>query len=224
MIIPAILENSLDEIERKITQIDGLAPLIQIDIADGGKVDDQTCLDLGEILKIETKSQLEIHLMVENPLAYLKVLEALPKELRKNVIKVSTQIEMKDCPLKKLGDWLSECKKLGLEKGLSLDPETPIKIIRPYINQLDFIQLLAVTPGKQGGIFKPEIIKKIKEAKQAFQNLPLQVDGGIKENNLATVLQAGADNVVIGSAILEENSPKEAYKNFEKIEKEWKTK
>jgi ribulose-phosphate 3-epimerase len=163
--------------------------------------------------------------MVKNPFHFLNVLKQHSQN--KKVIKISTQIEAfpENNSLKTLQEWLDSAKDIGhLKIGLSLNPETPIKILEPYTNQFDFIQLLSVAPGKQGQIFNPKLLEKIVQTKQKYPNIPLQVDGGINKDNLQTILQAGADNVVIGSAIFSASLPTEALMNLERIENKWKTK
>lgn len=225
MIIPVILEETLEGIETRIEQINGASKLIQIDIADENLVEGKTYLNLVKILEIETMSDLEIHLMVRNPFYFLEVLKQHPKN--KKVVKISTQVEAfpEENSFKTLQEWLDKARDLKhLKTGLSLNPETPIKIIESYTDQLDFIQLLSVAPGKQGQSFNPKLLEKILQTKQKYPSIPLQIDGGINKDNLQSILQAGADNVVIGSAIFNTSSPIEAFMNLERIENKWKTK
>ncbi|HDQ88720.1 MAG TPA: hypothetical protein ENN92_01065 [candidate division WWE3 bacterium] len=199
--------------------LDGIAPLIQIDLADGVLVEGKTYLDLEKILETVKKSQVELHFMVEDPLKYLEALQTMPG--KDKVRKVSTQI-VKDSPSEVLSSFLTKSKNMDLEEGLSLNPETPLTLLQPYIKNLNFIQFVAVTPGKQGGILQPETIEKITQARRLFPNTTLQVDGGIKKENIMEVLQAGVDNVVIGSGIFGERDPVSAYKEFVSIEKSYR--
>ncbi len=217
MIIPVILEASLEEIKAKLALIDGAAPLVQIDIADGKVVEGKTFLDLEKILGIETKADIELHFMKDNPLGSLEQIGTLPCGLSQKVVKVST--EVKDNPWEKLWSFLNKAENLGFGKGLSLDPETPIATLTPFAQSLDFIQLLGVIPGKQGGKFIPQTLERIKLIKQKFPHIPLQIDGGVKKNNIQDILQAGVDNVVIGSAIFDSNNPQEEYETFVNLEK-----
>ncbi len=214
MIIPGILEKDLNKIESQINSLKGSAPVIQIDVADGNQVDGLTYQNLEDILKIVPDQKFDIHLMVKDPLPYLKDASKLPDRIHG----ISSQIEIE----KDLIKWLRVVRKEGLKAGLSLNPETPIDNLLPFNELFDIIQLMAVNPGAQGGEFNPSIISKIKEAKSTYPDLTIQVDGGINENTLIRVLNAGANNVVIGSAIFNSESPYDRLKNFEGILNKWK--
>ncbi len=216
MIIPGILENSLEKIESRIRQIESAASLIQIDFADGVLVNGISYLNLEKVLQIDTPAQYDIHLMVQDPFAYL-----LPS---KKIKKICTQIEVIACGKADteidITKWLNKAKDNGYLAGLSLNPETSLDTIKPYAELLDFLQLMAVTPGKQGREFDKAILQKIRASKQKCPWLKIQVDGGVDETNILKVLKTGADDVVIGSAVFKAESPLQALQNFERMQNE----
>ena len=219
MIIPVILENSLEEVEGRIRQIESATSLIQIDFADGVLTNGTTYLDLEKILQIDTRAQYDIHLMVQDPFAYL-----LPSE---KIRKICTQVEAiahgnhgkADAEID-ITKWLNKAKENGYLAGLSLNPETPPDVVEPYAELLDFLQLMAVTPGEQGRKFDETVLQKIRTSKQKYPLLKIQVDGGINETNILKILKAGADDVVIGSAVFRAKSPLQALLNFERMQNE----
>jgi len=208
MIIPGILQQNLENIRKDLKTVKDFVHLVQIDVADGKLVEGKTFLDLDKILEINTPTKYDIHLMVENPFPYLENTSAKIKQ-------ISSQAE---APID-TEKWLNDAKKKGHKAGLSLAPTTPWQKIEQLISSMDFIQFLTVAPGKQGNPFRQKVLQNIREFRQKHPKITIQVDGGITETNIAQVLNAGANNVVIGSAILRAENPLEAYKNFERIVK-----
>jgi ribulose-phosphate 3-epimerase len=201
MIIPAIFEKDFNTVEQKIRLVEDEAKLVQIDIADGKQVDGLTFLDINKLNEIKTKSSLEIHLMVENPLKFLE------KKV-KNVTKICTQIEVSS----NIDDFITKARGRGYKVGLSLNPETPLNSLDPYLYKLDFVQLMTIKPGSQGRELQKSVLKKIVEFKQKNPDTPVQADGGINEENLLMVLNTGVDNLVIGSGIFGKEEKKKVYK------------
>lgn len=100
-------------------------------------------------------------------------------------------------------------KDRGLEVGLVLNPATPLMLIEPVLHKLDMILLMSVNPGFGGQPFLPYVLDKIRQARELVVsrglNTRIQVDGGIKLNNINEVARAGADSFVVGSAIFAES-------------------
>jgi ribulose-phosphate 3-epimerase len=197
MIIPAIFEKEFNNVLHKVKLVEGEARLIQIDIADGKLVDGNTFQDISKLDEIQTDASFEIHLMVENPLDFLK-------NKVKKVTKISCHVEAET----DLGEFINKAKELGYKTGLSLNPETPINTLDAYIYDIDFVQLMTVSPGSQGREFQKSVLKKVVELKDKHPDIPVQVDGGVNEENLLLVLNTGVNDVVIGSAIFSDGTKK----------------
>lgn len=206
MIIPGIFEQDIEEIKIKIAAIEKLAKKVQIDVADGNLVNGKTLLDLNLLNSIETTVDIEIHLMTKNPADYV-----IPLTL---VSSFCAQVEA----IENISNFLETTEKLGSKKGLSLSPETPLKLLEEFAEKLDFVQLMAVLPGGQGRNFEVSTINKIELLREKYPHLVIQIDGGINEQNLTTVLNAGANNVVIGSAIFSEKNPIQKLKELQTLE------
>lgn len=93
----------------------------------------------------------------------------------------------------------------GCKPGLVFNPATPLSYLDYVIDKLDLILLMSVNPGFGGQSFIPETLKKVEEVRRRIdasgRDIRLEVDGGIKTENIAAVAQAGADMFVAGSAI-----------------------
>lgn len=107
-------------------------------------------------------------------------------------------------------------KSLGAKAGVSLNPSTSLDTIRYVLDDLDLILIMSVNPGFGGQSYIPTMTEKIKEAKKMIGNrdIKLQVDGGIKKENIKEVIQAGADMVVVGSAIFDGIDPQARAQEF----------
>ena len=210
MIIPVILEQDFTEVKRKISLVENVADLIQIDIADGKLVRGTTFLDVFGLDEIETSSVFELHLMVEKPLDFVQ------KRLKK-VIKICTQIEVSPSTVK---EFISKSKELGYKVGLSLKKETAVTTLQSYLAEIDYVQFVAVEAGGQNRLFDSHILTKIKELKKLRPHMYIQVDGGVDEENLINILKAGANGAVIGSHIFESKNPEQAVLRFKELEKE----
>lgn len=215
MIIPAILEPTFQKTVDKLKIIENAASIIQIDIADNKLVEGKTFLDIEKLDKLETKAELQIHLMVENPVAFLnKNRKFIPFTTVKinNVSTVFTQIVEPE----KMNAFFKLAKKLGYKTGISINTDQDNELINPYIEKTTFVQFMAIIPGKQGNSFIPKVIEKIDEFKKAHPSVTTQIDGGINETTLPKVLQTRVDNIVIGSAIFNSENPEEKYLEFSK--------
>jgi ribulose-phosphate 3-epimerase len=93
----------------------------------------------------------------------------------------------------------------GCKAGLALNPATPLSYLEYVIDKIDLILIMSVNPGFGGQSFLPSVLKKITQVRklidQSQRHILLQVDGGIKVDNIAQVAKAGADTFVAGSAI-----------------------
>lgn len=101
-------------------------------------------------------------------------------------------------------------KSLGVKAGLALNPATPLNCLDYVLDKLDVIVLMSVNPGFGGQTFMPAILDKIKQAKNLIANnerrIIIEVDGGIKVDNIAQIVAAGADAIIAGSAIFNSNN------------------
>lgn len=100
-------------------------------------------------------------------------------------------------------------KDQGCEVGLALNPATPLSVLDHVLHKLDYVLIMSVNPGFGGQSFIEHALTKVKMVKQLIDaagvNVKIEIDGGIKANNIAKVRDAGADMFVAGSAIFGSN-------------------
>lgn len=203
MIIPGILENDFEEIEKKIGLVEDVSERIQIDIADGELVNGRTFSDVEQIGNLKTTAELELHLMVENPLEFVETKIS-------NVGRVCAQIEA----ILYVEDFVKKAHEKVYVVGLSLAPESELNELEHYIDHIDFVQFMTVIPGEQGRLFEGSVLEKIKEFKTLWPNMPCQADGGINEHTINKAIEVGCKNVVVGSAIFNSDKPIENIKSL----------
>ncbi len=210
MIIPGILEDTWEKTQTLWSELAPKAERIQIDIVDKSWGNKKPPLNVTQILQLDRKADLEIHLMVQNPNDWI---EKILREKGKRKVFLTIQVENLDAPnIRRL---LKTQSASGYHLGLSVAPNTPLAEVLPYATEDIYIQLMGVHPGKQGQKFIPETLNRIAQLRNTLKpGQKIQVDGGINEKTIKAVLQAGANDVVIGSAITLAPKPKEAFIKF----------
>ena len=223
MIIPAILETSFEEAEKKIHNMENVSKAFEVDFIDNTSTEGFTFLDIEKIRGLKTKSEITIHFQVSNPSKYMqKRLIFLPMKTAK-IPHVSTIIaQLTDIESTK--KFLAFCKNLGYKVGISLDPDKEIESAKPLMKDVDIVQFMSVIPGRQGGEFIPSVPDKIIKFKKEFPGVVTHIDGGVNKGNLTQVIKTGVDNIVVGSAIFSTSDPKKTFLELSSIfEEERKT-
>jgi ribulose-phosphate 3-epimerase len=159
-----------------------------------------------ELLSLEFKQNLELHLMVFEPEKYFLTAEKL---------KVKRVIIHHEAVEKNIDKIFS--KKYPFTLGLALKPETEVEKILPYLSKINFILILAVAPGAQGQKFQEKVLEKIKRIKTLSPKTIVEVDGGINGKTIQKVNQAGADIFVVGSALLKTKESKKSMENLKNL-------
>jgi len=202
-IIPGILEKSWEEVEAKIKLLSPFAKTLHIDVIDGKFVNNLTFLDPTPFAKYKDQFLLEVHLMVEEPVNYLRLFAAAGfKRFLGHVEKMSDQTE-----------FVAEGQLLG-EVGLALDGPTPLDAIKISYDDLDTILFyVSDRVGFSGPAMLPERLEKVK-AFRAKSNIPIEVDGGVKDTTIQLAKEAGATRFVATSFISTSPDPKSAYEKL----------
>ncbi|MCI7554301.1 MAG: ribulose-phosphate 3-epimerase [Tenericutes bacterium] len=169
------------------------ADYLHVDIMDG-KFAGQKNYSVEDIINLakHTSKLLDIHLMVLNPESYIEGLAHL------NVKCITFHVEATD----KVNEIIDLIHSYGIKAGISLNPETSVEKIKPYLDRIDEVLIMTVHPGKGGQTFIEEMTKKIDELNNLGDYI-LAVDGGINAETIKLVKKA--DMAISGSFICESN-------------------
>ena len=103
---------------------------------------------------------------------------------------------------------------MGASPGLAISPEVPVFELKPYLGMVDFVIVMCVYPGFGGQKLMPEMLNRVSAIKRDAQDIgvsvEVEVDGGVKTNNLGQVISAGTDTIVVGSSIFAHDNVSEA--------------
>lgn len=190
-VTPAIFT---DKSETLLDQVRTLAPFatwIQIDISDGTMVPAKTVTEgkvLSEIVALYPNVSFEAHLMVDNPMKYLKML------VDAGFKRVIAQVECSDPR-----DFLDEAALESVEIGLALDGASEEDLIEPFLESIDLAVIMTIEAGVADGPFLPESIEKIKSLRHHFPDLAIAAEGSIDERNGKLLTEAGITRLVIAA-------------------------
>lgn len=223
-IIPAILAKSEADFRGDWRHIKSVARSLHLDVGDGKFVKTRTWADPRVVGRLKIKN-LEVHLMVQHPE------RVVGKWVKAGAKRVIMHVEAMDAhphltsPLKGEGSNefplpLGERMKVRgrrVEIGLAVNPATSIARLKPFLPFINFVLVMSVVPGAQGRPFDRRAIAKIKTIKRINPKLVVEVDGGLNERTIPKVVAAGAERLVIGSAIVRAPYPAKALHNLSRL-------
>jgi len=199
-VYPAILTDDLDDFRHKLKQVK-FAKFIQIDIMDGKFVKNKSLMPK-DIKKIKIAQKVEYHLMIKNP--ENKIDEFLKLKPFSIIIHYEST--------KKLDYLIKKIKSKKVKIGIAINPETKIEKVFPYLKKIDSVLVMAVHPGFYHSRFTPTSLDKIRRLRKKTK-LPIEIDGHEDEKTCTLSTKAGANILISGSYIFN-NNPKKAYKRL----------
>ncbi len=148
-----------------------------------------------ECIKGHTKMALDVHLMIEEPIRYVEAFAKAGADI--------LTVHYEACKdVQATIDRIHDC---GIRAGITIKPDTPVEVLEPFLGQVEMFLIMSVEPGLGGQGFIPESLDKIRTLRNMLEERKLrtdiEVDGGIKTDNVAKVAEAGANVMVAGSAV-----------------------
>jgi ribulose-phosphate 3-epimerase len=174
----------------------GGADLVHVDVMDGHFVPNLTVgppvvRSLSRVARIP----LDVHLMIEDADRYI------PAFVEAGAGLISVHVEV----LPHLHRTIGFIKSLGVQAGVVLNPSTPVGCLEEVAADVDFVLVMTVNPGFGGQAFIPRSTSKVRAMRalldEAGNPAPIEVDGGIDEQNIVSIVEAGADWIVAGSSV-----------------------
>ena len=201
-ISPSILSCNFSKLGKEIESLEKAgADLIHIDVMDGHFVPNIT-IGPEVIKKIRplTKVPFDVHLMISPVDNFIEDFANAGSDI----------ITIHPEATKDLKKSIELIKKFDKKVGISLNPNSEISLVEPYLNDIDLILVMSVNPGFAGQKFKPEVLKKLEKIKKIIVSknlkIDLEIDGGISFQNSIDAKNAGANILVSGSTIFNENN------------------
>jgi len=201
-ISPSILSADFSQLGNEIKRLEeGGADLIHVDVMDGHFVPNLTIgPPVIKALKKNCSIKFDVHLMISPVHKYIDAYADAGADI------ITIHPEATD----DLSSSIKKIKNLGKKVGVSLNPETKVRIIKDHLDQIDLVLIMSVNPGFGGQKFMPEVLDKIKELKniQKEQNIDfdIEIDGGINFENSKIAIEAGANILVSGTTIFKSNN------------------
>jgi len=196
-IAPSILSADFSRLGDEVRAVEKAgADVIHVDVMDGHFVPNITVGPLVvQGLKKLTSLPLDVHLMIEKPERYIEVFAQAGSDW----ITIHAEV----CPhLKRM---IKKIRQLNVRPGIVLKPATSLKTLYPILDDIDLVLIMSVNPGFGGQFFIPSALKKIEKLRKIVdQNsypLEIEVDGGVKIENIKEVSKAGGDIFVVGTGI-----------------------
>lgn len=203
LIAPSILSADFACLGEQVERIEKAgADMLHIDVMDGHFVPNLTIgpLVVQGLSKI-TRLPLDVHLMIQQPDRYIFPFKEAGAQWLTIHIEITGHHQR----------MIQQIKELGMKAGVALNPATPLNLLEWIIKDLDLVLIMSVNPGFGGQSFIPICLEKIKRTREMIDshesNAILAVDGGIKLDNCLEVAKAGADMLVMGSAVFGATEP-----------------
>jgi len=196
-IAPSILSADFSRLGEEVKAIDHAgADYVHVDVMDGHFVPNITIGPLVvDAIRPVTDLPLDVHLMIENPDQYI------PDFAKAGADIIVVHAEA----VRHLHRTIQLIKSLGKKAGVSLNPATSLSSLDIILPELDLVLLMTVNPGFGGQSFIESSLSKISELRRRIDTLglpiELEVDGGVKIDNIEQIAAAGADVFVAGSAV-----------------------
>lgn len=198
-VIPGILEKEWTEIEGKLEICRSITKSVHIDLIDGKFAQNTTFLDPSPFAKYSKDFLLEVHMMVEDPIKYLKPFaDAGFARFIGHIEKMPDQEE-----------FVAAAQLLG-EVGLGIDAQTPVEAIAAQLDDLDSILVMTVKAGFSGQSFIEQNLEKVKQL-AARTTIPIEIDGGIDAEAIKKCCAAGARRFVATSFLFGSDSPQQQF-------------
>ena len=201
-ISPSILSADFSQLGNEIKRLeDGGADMIHVDVMDGHFVPNLT-IGPPVIKALRKKSYLkfDVHLMISPVHKYIKDYAEAGADIITIHPEATDDIEAS----------ISKIKEFGKKVGISLNPESKIDLILNFLEKIDLVLIMSVSPGFGGQKFMPEVLDKIVKLKKIQSekkiNFDIEIDGGINFANCKQAIEAGANILVSGTTVFKSNN------------------
>ncbi|MBI3443027.1 MAG: hypothetical protein HY007_04640 [Candidatus Sungbacteria bacterium] len=206
-IIPSINVPTFAEVQERITKVEPYVSWCHLDVTDGVFSKHETWRNPADLPRLETKLNAEVHLMVEKPET---VIEQWLAEPIRRVIAHFEALTDPELIIRK-------CHDAGIQVGFAVRPDTPVALLDPWLQKVDMVLLLRVQPGASGQQIHSEMLGEIAHVRNACPGCIIEVDGGVSVDNAKRAADAGANLLVAGAAIFNQQDMQKAIEELRNV-------
>lgn len=213
LLAPSILSADFANLGRDIEITDKAgADVIHIDVMDGLFVPSISFgMPVIKSIRKTTDKTFDVHLMIEEPIRYIKEFAECGADY--------ITVHYEAC--KDIHATIDKIKEYGLKAGVSIKPNTKVEVLKPVLNDVDMVLVMSVEPGFGGQKLIPHTVDKVRELRKIVDdnnfNVIIEIDGGINLDNVESIVKAGADWIVAGSAVFKDDIAANTRAFIEKI-------
>jgi len=213
LISPSLLAADFGNLERDIHMINqSEADWFHLDIMDGIFVPNISFgFPVMKFIKKHAQKPLDVHLMITGPDRYIDDFYQAGADI--------LTVHLEAC--NHLHRTAQKIKSLGIKAGVTLNPHSPVHLLKDIITEVDMVLIMSVNPGFGGQKFIPNALEKVKELKQLIKekksNALIEVDGGVDHTNAKSLIDAGCDVLVAGSYIFKSENPQKTIKELKEL-------
>ncbi len=206
IVSPSLLSADFGNLNKDLEMINNSeAEMLHIDIMDGVFVPNISFgFPVLKYVQKTCKKPLDVHLMIVEPQKFIQEVKDCGAEIMNVHYETCTHLHRV----------IQQIKAAGMKAGVTLNPATPVCLLRDIITELDLVLLMSVNPGFGGQKFIPQTLSKVIELKELINSTKshalIEVDGGVNDITGAALSNAGADILVAGNYVFKAENPQEA--------------
>ena len=208
-VMPSLLLCDFGNLEKEVARLEAAGVKgLHLDVMDGDFVPNMTYgMPIVEALNRMTDMPLDVHLMIRQPERYVDAFVEAGADI------LTVHIEATKDPQ----SLLNQIHDAGVAAGLALNPETPVSSVEPYLESCDLVLPMSVNAGFGGQSFNPVALEKLKRLRSLSDRIVLEVDGGVNPSTVFDCADAGAQLLVVGSAIFRQPDYGEAVQQLRSL-------
>ncbi|MBI1975718.1 MAG: hypothetical protein HYS59_01815 [Candidatus Vogelbacteria bacterium] len=212
-VLPAIIGKTIEDIAAKTEELRGLVDWVQIDVIDGEFSSQRswpfTDGSPGDLSDIALEMNIELHLMIKKPEHMIE--EWLESGAKRILVHYESTPNLDDLLMVINGS-------AGVEAGIAILMDTPVEALYPFLGSIKYVQFMSIAEiGAYGIPFDDGVYERIIALRSSYPDLHIAVDGGVTLRNAPHLIAAGADALVVGSAIWKSGDVARTIKEFQNM-------